>query len=176
MKKFKLLLIVLSFLTFILVTKGFGQSTYKFRTDSIGFYEDMIEFLEKDDRNKDQTKVLEERFELLREQGKITDSLHSMFVRTTSALVRRRAKAYPELAQWLNTTARYIEEDKIGVNFYAYQNALTRLIKSRDARLRHISKFIETIYQLTEFNIINKNGSTIWKVMLKITHLGLKKI
>ncbi len=67
MKKIKLLILFISIFTVFSVMKGFSQSNYKFRTDSVGFYEDLITFLEKDDHQKDETKLIEKRFELLQD-------------------------------------------------------------------------------------------------------------
>ncbi|MDA3865657.1 MAG: hypothetical protein PF489_02780 [Salinivirgaceae bacterium] len=140
-----------------------AQTTDSFRTDSIGFMEDLHTFMESSKSFEDNGKETVNRLEVLWEAQKLTDTVQKLIYKVANTLRKRQAKAFPHFNGWINTTAAYIEKDRIGTNFFTYQQTVMNLCEQDENRLRHIQTFIETIRELVENNHINKNGSTVWK-------------
>ncbi len=150
------------FIMVILVSQTVFSQDDKFRSDSTGFIEDLKDFMVSNKHTEDQGEATVERLQLLWETGKVDDSLRSLIYEIANTLENRRARAFPHFDDWLNTTSSYIEKDRIGKNFYEYQEAIASLCQTRAVRLRHIRLFLGTIRKLIENNYISQNGSTIW--------------
>ena len=155
----------LIWLSFILMLsyQAYSQQGKTFSTDSAVFIEDLYTFMEQVDRLSDRGKATVERIEVLWEAGRVPDTVKSLMYVVANTLEERRGRPFPHFDGWLNTTAKYLENNEVDDNFFAYQHALLHLCNAREVRLRHINRFIGTILELKEFNRLSKNGSTIWK-------------
>lgn len=157
----RVLLIVLFML--LILTQSTAQRLVSFASDSVAYIEDLHTFMESSKTFADKGKITVKRFEKVWFTPKITDTLRKQLYFVSNTLLKRQAKPFPHFNQWLNITTRFFENDDIGVNFYAFQNAVVQMSKDEKYRLYHLQSFLQSITQLVELGHINVNGSTIWK-------------
>ena len=119
-------LFLLSLVFFLLSQTTFSQSVKSFTADPVKFIQELHQLFE--ESNKKEGESLMKDFEPVWNSGKFSAQQQESIYRTSSAMLKKRMKAFPEFKNYLLTLMSFVNSGKSAEIFESWQSGLDKLI------------------------------------------------
>ncbi len=136
---------------------AFSQAPKSFNTDPALWFKEMKEFLY--ETNKEQTKEIMTKFDVVWNQGKITPEQQKIVIEMSNSMLKRRLKAYPEFSNYIVAVMGFTSSGQPSEAFVKWNQSLDKMLTGT---VRRFSEYLEISSGLFSSQTLFESSSTKW--------------
>ncbi len=134
-----------------------AQAPKSFSTNPTEWFKEMKDFLYA--TNKDQTKELMGKFELVWNEGKVSADQQKIVIEMSNSMLKKRLKAFPDFSNYINAVIGFTNSGQSEEAFVQWNQSLDKMMTGTT---RRFSEYIDVCAGLFSSQTLYESASTKW--------------